>query len=114
MGGQHGNALSNYFVYSNADFAEKESGDNTNGLPVCAMLNGGNFAEDTTFTLGTLASPVKDGAIFDGWYDNEDCTGSVVTSTTAGQTYYAKWIDLGLTDISLQYRGTQTVTAPDG
>ncbi len=114
MGGQHSNTLSNYFVYSNADFAEKESGDNTNGLPVCAMLNGGNFAEDTTFTVGTLASPVKDGAIFDGWYDNEDCTGSVVTNTTAGQTYYAKWIDLGLTDISLQYRGTQTVTVPDG
>ena len=79
-----------------------------------AITNGGTFAEDTTFTAGTLATPTKDGAIFDGWYDNEDCTGSVVTNTTAGQTYYAKWIDLGLTDISLQYRGTQTVTVPDG
>ena len=79
-----------------------------------AITDGGTFAEDTTFTAGTLATPTKDGAIFDGWYDNEDCKGSVVTSTTAGQTYYAKWIDLGLTDISLQYRGTQTVTVPDG
>lgn len=84
------------------------------GKTIGAITDGGTFAEDTTFTAGTLATPTKDGAIFDGWYDNEDCKGSVVTSTTAGQTYYAKWIDLGLTDISLQYRGTQTVTVPDG
>ena len=80
-----------------------------------AITNGGTFAEDTTFTAGTLATPTKDGAIFDGWYDNEQCSGTSVIAPTAGQTYYAKWIDLGLTDISLQYQGTQALpTAPNG
>ena len=79
-----------------------------------AYTNGGTFAEDTVFTAGSLATPVKDGAIFAGWYEDSSFSGSPVTSATAGQTYYAKWIDLGITDISLQYQGTQTVNTPEG
>ena len=79
-----------------------------------AITDGGTFAEDTTFTAGTLATPTKDGAIFEGWYNNEQCSGTSVIAPTAGQTYYAKWIDLGLTDISLQYQGTQTVPTDSG
>lgn len=80
-----------------------------------AVLNGGTFAEGTEFTSGTLATPIKDGAIFAGWYEDSSFSGSPVTSATAGQTYYAKWIDLGITDISLQYQGTQALpTAPNG
>ena len=79
-----------------------------------AYTNGGTFAEDTVFTAGSLAAPVKEGAIFAGWYADSSFSGSPVTSTTAGQTYYAKWIDLGIMDISLQYQGTQTVNTPDG
>lgn len=58
-----------------------------------AVTNGGTFVEDTTFTAGTLATPTKDGAIFAGWYDNEQCSGTVVDSPTVGQTYYAKWTE---------------------
>ena len=112
MGGQHGNILSDYIVYSNADFAEKENGDYTSGLPVYAMLNGGTFAENASFVTDNLTVPVKDGAIFAGWYDNESCMGTAVTNVTAGSTYYARWIDLGLTDVSLQYQESETITAP--
>ena len=56
-----------------------------------AVMNGGMFASDTAFTTGTLSKPSKDGYIFAGWYENEDCSGTAVTTPTAGQTYYAKW-----------------------
>lgn len=79
-----------------------------------AYTNGGTFAADTQFTAGTLATPTKDGAIFAGWYTDSNFSGSPVTTAQAGQTYYAKWIDLELTDISLQYQGTQTVNTSEG
>ena len=56
-----------------------------------AVTNGGIFAEDTEFTANTLATPIKDGYIFKGWYDNESCTGDSVTSADPGEIYYAKW-----------------------
>lgn len=56
-----------------------------------AVTNGGIFAEDTEFTANTLATPIKDGYIFEGWYDNESCTGDSVTSADPGEIYYAKW-----------------------
>lgn len=56
-----------------------------------AVTNGGIFAEDTEFTANTLATPIKDGYIFECWYDNESCTGDSVTSADPGEIYYAKW-----------------------
>ena len=112
--GQHSLELVNYVVYSNQPFDEKESEDNTVGEPICAILNGGSFAADTQFTAGTLATPTKNGAIFEGWYDSADFTGAAVTTAEAGETYYAKWLDLGVADVSLEYRQTQTFTAPAG
>lgn len=85
--------------------------------PCLAVTNGGTFGKDTVFEIGTLATPTKDGAIFEGWYTKDgtgDDWGEKVTVPSAGQTYYAKWIDLGFSDVSLQYQGTQTFTAPDG
>ena len=95
-----------------------------------AITDGGTFAEDTTFTAGTLATPTKDGAIFEGWYDNEQCSGTVVDSPTAGHTYYAKWTncshsagmeytaaDAVITEkcsICGQVFGTATISAPTG
>lgn len=61
--------------------------------PCLAVTNGGTFGKDTVFESGRLATPTKDGAIFDGWYDNEQCSGTVVDSPTVGQTYYAKWTE---------------------
>ena len=85
-----------------------------------AITDGGTFAEDTTFTAGTLATPTKDGAIFEGWYDNEQCSGTVVDSPTAGQTYYAKWTqsNYNISDSALDFGsvsygsavGAQTIT----
>ena len=80
-----------------------------------AYTNGGTFAADTQFTAGTLATPTKDGAIFAGWYTDSNFSGSPVTTAQAGQTYYAKWIELTTTEIPLQYQGTQALpTAPNG
>ena len=112
--GQHDLELVNYVVYSNQPFDEKESGDFTVGEPICAILNGGSFAADTEFTAGTLATPTKDGAIFAGWYENAEFTGEAVATAEAGKTYYAKWLDLDVADVSLEYRQTKTFTAPAG
>lgn len=80
-----------------------------------AYTNGGTFAEDTTFTSGTLATPTKEGYIFAGWYTDKTLTTLMTGTPAAGSTYYAKWIDLTTTEISLQYQGTQAVpTAPQG
>ena len=79
-----------------------------------AVTNGGTFAADTEFTAGTLATPTKNGAIFEGWYDNAEFTGEAVKTAEAGKTYYAKWLDLGVADVPLEYRQTKTFTAPAG
>ena len=80
-----------------------------------AYTNGGTFAEDTTFTSGTLATPTKEGYIFAGWYTDETLTTLMTGTPAAGSTYYAKWIDLTTTEIPLQYQGTQALpTAPNG
>ena len=74
-----------------------------------AVTNGGSFAVDTQFTAGTLATPTKNGAIFEGWYDNADFTGEAVNTAEAGKTYYAKWI--GMENIELQYGAEQTIVS---
>ena len=56
-----------------------------------AVTNGGTLKNPPTSNT-ELATPVKDGYIFDGWYDNADFSGNAVTAApTAGTTYYAKW-----------------------
>ena len=62
-----------------------------NSHQIVVYLNGGTFTPDTEFTAGTLDAPAKIGYRFVGWYDNKACTGTAVTTPTAGQTYYAKW-----------------------
>ena len=74
-----------------------------------AVTNGGSFAADTQFTAGTLATPTKNGAIFEGWYDNAGFTGEAVNTAEAGKTYYAKWI--GMENIELQYGAEQTIVS---
>lgn len=74
-----------------------------------AITNGGSFAADTQFTAGTLATPTKNGAIFEGWYDNAEFTGEAVKTAEAGKTYYAKWI--GMENIELQYGAEQTIVS---
>ncbi len=48
------------------------------------------------YPYGKMPVPSKEGYIFNGWYDNADCTGTRVTSETLvpaeGQTLYAGWV----------------------
>lgn len=74
---------------------------NKNGA--VGVTNGGTFAEDTVFTSGTLATPTKDGAIFEGWYANAEFTGEKVTAISNAKTYFAKWIELTAKDIKMEY-----------
>ena len=55
-----------------------------------AVTNGGTFKNPPTSNT-ELATPVKDGCIFDGWYADSSFSGTAVNAPTAGQTYYAKW-----------------------
>ena len=74
-----------------------------------AVTNGGIFAADGTFTAGKLATPTKDGAIFEGWYESATFDGNAVDTAEAGKTYYAKWT--GMEDVELQYGAEQMIVA---
>lgn len=60
-------------------------------LQTTAILNGGTLTNDTVYPDGELATPVKEGYTFAGWYDNAGLTGEAVTTPVTGKTYYAKW-----------------------
>lgn len=101
-----------------ADIAIATSGTFVAGKTTLAITNGGTFADDTTFTAGTLTTPKKTGYSFEGWYDNANLIGDKVTTVTAGSTYYAKWTELPITFIdktgenAFTYDGTsKTLTA---
>ena len=56
-----------------------------------AVTNGGTLKNPPTSNT-ELATPVKDGYTFAGWYENADSSGNAVTAApTASKTYYAKW-----------------------
>ena len=55
-----------------------------------AVTNGGTLENPPTSNT-ELATPVKDGYIFDGWYADNNFSGTAVTAPAVGQTYYAKW-----------------------
>ncbi len=61
------------------------------------IINSGSITEYTEGVETILPEDVtKEGYIFDGWYDNQDFTGSKVTKITAtdneDKTFWAKWI----------------------
>ena len=72
------------------------------GYTVTLHTNGGTGGTAlTSYDYGTGAvlptNWTKTGYVFDGWYDNESCTGTAVTSISASDTgnkeYWAKWTD---------------------
>ena len=77
-----------------------------NGAGIILVVNGGEV--DTSATTPGFAAVSKASSILGGWYANSDFTGESVTSPTAGQTYYAKWI--GMNDMDLQYGGSHKIT----
>ena len=63
---------------------------------VFAVLNGGSIpsTEGWYKEQFALATPVKEGYRFEGWYKNADLSGDPVTTVEeAGSTYYAKWTE---------------------
>ena len=76
-----------------------------------AYTNGGTFAPSTNFESGKLATPIKDGSKFDGWYTDSSCSdGNKVTEGTDisnNTTYYAKWTEVSDYDIA---EGDENIT----
>ena len=87
----------------------------SSGYLTYAVTNGGTLKNPPTSNI-ELATPVKDGYIFDGWYENADFSGNAVTAApTAGKTYYAKWtmadsISLTADEASVPYGSPITLT----
>lgn len=70
---------------------QEQKTPNMSTLQTTAVLNGGTLTNDTVYPDGELATPVKEGYTFAGWYNNVDFTGEAVTTLETGKTYYAKW-----------------------
>lgn len=70
---------------------QEQKTPNMSTLQTTAILNGGTLTNDTVYPDGELATPVKEGYTFAGWYDNAGLTGEAVTTPVTGKTYYAKW-----------------------
>lgn len=70
---------------------QEQKTPNMSTLQTTAILNGGTLTNDTVYPDGELATPVKEGYTFAGWYNNVDFTGEAVTTLETGETYYAKW-----------------------
>jgi len=83
-------------IYVSSTSANPKMTENKAGLSdshgIVAITNGGTFPKNTEFTANTLATPTKDGYTFDGWYSDSSFD-TAMTTPTAGQTYYAKWVN---------------------
>lgn len=55
-----------------------------------AVTNGGIFENNNIFTQGKLATPLKDGYVFNGWIDEQNIDNN---SLQTNHTYYAKWVE---------------------
>ena len=83
-------SLAVIYVSSSAIMSAVEA-HRSSGYLTYAVTNGGTFEENPTSNT-ELATPLKDGYIFDGWYESANFSGNAVTAApTAGKTYYAKW-----------------------
>ena len=82
-----------------------------------AVTDGGVFLDGTKFEAGKLADPFKAGYRFEGWFDNDEYTGEAFKDTLSAvtkndqyqKTYYAKWLELPLTGITVQPKQTEYV-----
>ena len=99
---------------ANVSYFEGTEGNKKYAKGHFAYAEGGFFDKELTFEIKTLVSPQKGNALFDGWYENKEYIGESAETYTGGKTYYAKWLDLDVADVSLEYRQTKTFTAPAG
>ena len=56
----------------------------TSANTIYAITKGGTFEVGTSFEAGKLATPTKEGSIFEGWYDNAQFTTNKVTTAESG------------------------------
>lgn len=85
--------IDDHIIYmTNVTSSENAEVPNNNGA--VGIMDGGTFAEDTEFTSESLANPIKDGYIFEGWYTMDGTDGEwgeLAETISEGKTYYAKW-----------------------
>ena len=88
------------FYFDNTERADSFKDTSTDAYErnnaVFAVLNGGSIpsTEGWYKEQFALATPVKEGYRFEGWYKNADLSGDLVTTVEeAGSTYYAKWTE---------------------
>ena len=102
-----------FFNCSNGDLAVKTADFSTAGKPEAWGL-AYQIATGTSATLPykvdatyTLPTPVKDGYIFVGWYDNPEGTGNPIVSIPAGWqgTLYAIWREADPADVTWVLNG---------
>ena len=102
-----------FFNCSNGDLAVKTANFTTAGKPEAWGL-AYQIATGTSATLPykvtatyTLPTPVKEGYIFVGWYDNAAGTGTALTSIPAGWkgTLYAIWREADPADVTWVLNG---------
>ena len=83
-------SLAVIYVSSSAIMSAVEA-HRSSGYLTYAVTNGGTF-EGNQSSNTALATPVKTGYKFGGWYESANFSGDAVTAApTAGKTYYAKW-----------------------
>ena len=61
----------------------------------------GEYKAEFATAGGALKTPVKDGKVFGGWYSDSDFSGAKVTTATAGDVLYAKWVEKSDLNIDL-------------
>ena len=102
-----------FFNCSNGDLAVKTANFSTAGKPEAWGL-AYQIATGTSATLPykvdatyTLPTPVKDGYVFVGWYDNPEGTGTPIVSIPAGWqgTLYAIWREADPSDVTWVLNG---------
>ena len=102
-----------FFNCSNGDLAVKTANFTTAGKPEAWGL-AYQIATGTSATLPykvdatyTLPTPVKDGYVFVGWYDNPEGTGTPIVSIPAGWqgTLYAIWREADPSDVTWVLNG---------
>ncbi len=86
--------------------------------PITYHVNGGDAITDGSYTVETevtLPLTTKKGYAFEGWFENEDFTGTAVTEITIGshgnKAFWAKW---SLVTYSISYHAPENVYNPNG